>query len=454
MQHLPKSFFASNRTRVGQFIGEAGHVFLFGNRSGVRDDTDTDLEVRQEANFFYLTGVLDANYSAVITVPTGELTLIAPQMSPDDPIWYGALPSLAEVKEKHGAERVIEATAAPAFLGELKQSKIFVINEDFKRLAIAALPAAAAGEASIDTEKLMEALIESRMIKRPEEIAVLRRVNKISSDAFVLMMQEARNCRYEHELESIFMSYARRRGCRHMAYLPIVGAGNNGAVLHYMANNAPLKKTDLVLVDAGAELDLYASDITRCFPMSGTFDERQRTVYTIVLNAQKAVATMIRPGVDWTDCHLAAERVLAEGLLAANILRGSLEEILEKRAMSVFFPHGLGHFMGLAVHDVGGYPKGVERIQKPSLQYLRCRRVLQEGMVITNEPGIYFNEELVRRAKENAEVSALINWEEVEKYRGFGGVRIEDDIVVTADGCESLTTAPKEIEDIEKVMRS
>jgi Xaa-Pro dipeptidase len=205
-------------------------------------------------------------------------------------------------------------------------------------------------------------------------------------------------------------------------------------------------------VDAGAELDLYASDITRCFPASGRFSTAQREVYTIVLNAQKAVLAAMKPGVDWTDMHRLAERTISQGLIDYGFVRGTVDEIMGSRTVSVFFPHGLGHMIGLAVHDVGGYAKGVERIQEAGIRYLRARVTLQEGMCLTVEPGVYFNDELLSRAKKDEKVNRFIVWEKVDQFRNFGGVRIEDDVAVTATGIDNLTVCPKEIDEIEKLM--
>jgi Xaa-Pro aminopeptidase len=238
-------------------------------------------------------------------------------------------------------------------------------------------------------------------------------------------MQRARPGRNEYEIEAELLYEFRRNGAQFPAYSPIVAGGANACVLHYVFNDAPLRDGDLLLVDAGCELDGYASDLTRTYPVNGRFSAAQREVYEIVLAAQRAALDKVRPGNAWNEPHDAAVKVLAQGLIDLKLLSGSLDEILEKETYKRFYMHRTGHWLGLDVHDAGDYKRQGDW------------RALAAGMTLTVEPGLYI------RAEEDIP----------ERLRNIG-VRIEDDVLVAEAGCEVLTAeAPKAIADIEALMR-
>ncbi|XP_056128388.1 xaa-Pro dipeptidase [Rhinichthys klamathensis goyatoka] len=261
----------------------------------------------------------------------------------------------------------------------------------------------------------------------------------------------------EYEMESLFQHYCYSRGgMRHTSYTCICGSGNNSSVLHYGHAGSPNDKTiqdgDMCLFDMGGEYYCYSSDITCSFPANGKFSADQRAVYEAVLKSSRAVLDAIKPGVKWTDMHRLADRVHLEELLKMGILRGAVEDMLKVHLGSVFMPHGLGHLLGIDVHDVGGYPEGTERVDEPGLKSLRMGRVVQERMVLTVEPGIYFIDHLLDKALDSPTQCGFINRDVLNRFRGFGGVRIEDDIAVTADGVELLTCVPRTVEEIEAFM--
>jgi Xaa-Pro aminopeptidase len=238
-------------------------------------------------------------------------------------------------------------------------------------------------------------------------------------------MQAARPGKNEYEIEAELLYEFRRGGAQFPAYWPIVAGGANACVLHYVFNNAPLAAGELVLIDAGCELDGYACDITRTFPVGGRYSGAQREVYELVLAAQLTAIGKVRPGNKWNEPHDAAVRVLAQGMLDLKLLQGSLDEVLEKETYKRFYMHRTGHWLGLDVHDAGDYKRAAEW------------RTLEPGMTLTVEPGLY-----IRAAADVPEPLRDI------------GIRIEDDVLVAADGCEVLSAeAPKRIEDIEALMR-
>jgi len=237
------------------------------------------------------------------------------------------------------------------------------------------------------------------------------------------------------------------------AYNGIFASGINASILHYVVNNSKIKDGDLFLMDSGFECNGYASDYTRTFPANGKYTDIQKGIYNSVLAGMNKVLDTIKPGVKMEDLHLLAARTMMEGLKDLGIVKGNVDDMMNENIFALFFPHGLGHFLGLDTHDVGGYPKGVDRIDRPGIKFLRARRELLPGMVITIEPGIYFVPAVLKPAMQDPEKNKFLNTEKVESLLNFGGVRIEDDIIVTEDGLENITNVPKEVAEIEALMK-
>ncbi|KAL6053631.1 hypothetical protein STEG23_018864, partial [Scotinomys teguina] len=233
-------------------------------------------------------------------------------------------------------------------------------------------------------------------------------------------------------------------------------SGENAAVLHYGHAGAPndrtIKDGDMCLFDMGGEYYCFASDITCSFPANGKFTEDQKAIYEAVLKSCRTVMSTMKPGVWWPDMHRLADRIHLEELTRIGLLSGSVDAMLQVHLGAVFMPHGLGHFLGLDVHDVGGYPEGVERIDEPGLRSLRTARHLEPGMVLTVEPGIYFIDHLLDQALADPAQACFFNLEVLQRFRNFGGVRIEEDVVVTNSGMELLTCVPRTVEEIEACM--
>jgi len=305
---------------------------------------------------------------------------------------------------------------------------------------------------------LFEVITELRVIKTEAELEVLRFANRVSSEAHKEIMRRIRPGWFEYQAESLFKYWCYTfGGCRHVSYTCIGASGENGAVLHYGHAGAPndklIRDGDMCLFDMGGEYYCYASDITCSFPVNGKFTEMQKNIYNAVLNSNRAVQAALKPGVSWVDMHLLADRVHLEELVKIGLIQGDVDEMMKVRLGALFMPHGLGHFMGHDVHDVGGYSEGTpERSSEAGLRSLRTARTMQKGMVITTEPGIYFNETTITKAYDNPEWNKFLVKSEIDKYMNFGGVRIEDDVVITDTGIENLTKVPREIEEIESLM--
>lgn len=244
---------------------------------------------------------------------------------------------------------------------------------------------------------------------------------------------------------------------RHQAYTCICASGINAKVLHYGHAAAPNEKKmqdgELVLFDMGSEYHCYCADITCSFPVNGKFTEDQKTIYNLVLDAVNAVKGSMKEGVSWIDMHRLAEKVICAGLREAGVLKGTDEDFAKHHLGAMFMPHGLGHFLGLDTHDVGGY-LGIERPTEPGIKKLRCGHVLKRNMVLTIEPGCYFIPVLLEKALQNDKIKHLFNEQRCRQFFGFGGVRIEDDVIVTENGMECMTRVPRTVDEIEKHMKA
>lgn len=267
---------------------------------------------------------------------------------------------------------------------------------------------------------------EMRLFKSDAEIELMRRAAAISVDAHLLVMKRCKHLEFEYQLEAELIYEFRRQGCRSVAYDPIVGGGENACILHYTENNAPLHQGDLILIDAGGEFENYAADITRTFPVNGRFSPEQKSIYELVLKAQKAGIAAIKPGLMWNEVQLIMVKILTAGLCELGLLHGAVDELIATEAYKPFYMHNSGHWLGLDVHDSGVYKINNEW------------RPLEAGMVLTVEPGLY--------------ISSTIPGVDA-RWQGIG-VRIEDDVLVTKNGHDVLTGAlPVDVSEIEALMR-
>jgi Xaa-Pro aminopeptidase len=419
------------RERLAQAAG-AGVVVVPTAPERIRN-RDTHYPYRFDSHFYYLTGFIEPE--AVLVLVAGKAILFCREKNPEREIWDGFRYGPAAARERFGfdeAHPIEELDARLPGLLENQPALYYPVGADaaWDARAMGWLNAvrakARAGTAAPDRVQDVRSLVdEMRLVKDAQELAVMRRAARITAAAHRRAMQQARPGRNEYELEAELLHEFRRNGAQFPAYWPIVAGGPNACVLHYVFNDAPLRDGDLLLIDAGCELDGYAADLTRTFPVNGRFGAPQRDVYEVVLAAQRAAIAMVKPGQAWNDPHDAAVRVLAQGLLDLKLLSGTIDSVLEKETYKRFYMHRTGHWLGLDVHDAGEYKRAGKW------------RALAPGMTLTVEPGLY-----IRPADDVP--AALHNI----------GVRIEDDVAVAEGGCEVLTAeAPKAVADIEALMR-
>jgi Xaa-Pro aminopeptidase len=422
-----------------------GAVAVLPTAPEVTRNSDSEYLYRHDSYFYYLTGFTEPDSVLVLVAARADSSaparaiLFCRQKNIEREIWEGYRhgPDGARAAFGFDAAHAIEdldgeigklLADAPALyyaLGSALDAQVKLWLANVRRMARTGVSAPAS---AVD---LLPLLDEMRLFKDDAEQATMLRAATISSQAHARAMRAASPGMYEYELEAELLYEFRRNGAQAPAYNSIVAAGANACVLHYSANNAQSRDGDLVLIDAGCELDGYASDITRTWPVNGRFSAPQRRLYELVLAAQSAALKAIAPGLPYSGGHEAAVQVLAQGMLDLGLLdknaHGSLADIIADKRYLQFYMHGTGHWLGMDVHDVGQY-RDVAAEGKPS-------RALREGMVLTVEPGIY-----VRPAEGVP-----------EEYWNIG-IRIEDDVLVTADGHTILSTAPKSVDDIEQLM--
>ncbi|MBW2448299.1 MAG: aminopeptidase P N-terminal domain-containing protein [Deltaproteobacteria bacterium] len=417
-------------------MGPDAVAILLGATPATRS-ADSDYRFRQDSDFWYLTGFPQPNAIAVLRTDGGpEFTLYVEPRDREAEQWTGYRPGIEGAVGDFAAD---EAFARDKFLGDLGRivgtaRRVYhilgrdaavdaAIVETLDRMRLRSRQGAVPAEAIFDPRAILH---EMRMHKEPSELDIMRRASAISHEAHVAGASLAHEGAWEYELEAAIEHVFRRRGAAGPAYPTIVGGGANAAVLHYIVNDQLLRDGELVLVDAGCELEGYASDVTRTYPVGGHFVGERRAVYETVLAAQQAAFDLCKPGSTLVDVHQAAVHRLTEGLIDMQLLSGRVEDAVANEDYRRFYMHNTSHWLGLDVHDAGTYRVDGEH------------RTLEAGVVFTVEPGLYISpdDEVVPSG-----------------FRGIG-VRIEDDVVVTTDGYENLTAAlPRKPEEIEALVK-
>ncbi len=402
----------------------------------VARNADTHYDYRHDSHFYYLTGF--AEPEAVLVLIAGDAPrsiLFCREKSPEREIWDGFRSGPDAAAEKYGFDAAYPITQLDEKLAELMggqpvlfypvgadphwDARIIKLREAVKEKARSGI------RVPNEIRDVREQINEMRLIKDEHEFDIMRRAAKISCDAHLRAMRFTRRGQSEYEVEAELLHEFCRHGARHPAYTSIVAGGANACTLHYVGNNAKLNEGEMLLIDAGCELDGYASDITRTFPVNGKFSAAQKDVYEIVLAAQTAAISAATAGATWNTPHESALRVLVRGFIDLKLCNGTVESVIADESYKQFYMHRTGHWLGMDVHDVGEYKVGDQW------------RPLLPGMMLTVEPGCYI------RPADNVP-RALWNI----------GIRIEDDVLITANGCDVLTQrAVKTVKEIEEIMR-
>ncbi|GAB3285080.1 Xaa-Pro aminopeptidase [Parahaliea aestuarii] len=425
------------RRRHFMAMMEPGSIAIIPSARELTRSRDTEFPFRQDSDFFYLSGFNEPD-AVMVLVPGrehGEFVMFCRERDPEKELWHGYRQGPEGVCAHYGADDAFPVGDIDDILPGLIEGRQRVYysmgrSADFDRQVMVWVNQIRAREASGavppgELTDLDHMLHELRLIKSAAELRVMRRAGEITARAHSRAMRFCQPGHYEYQLEAEILHEFAMAGARHPAYPSIVGSGANGCILHYVDNSAKMKRGDLVLIDAGCELEGYAADVTRTFPVGGRFSRQQKALYEVVLAAQQAAFEAIRPGNHWNQPHDETVRVITEGLVRLGLLKGRVSTLIERGAYRDFYMHRAGHWLGLDVHDVGDYRVG------------GAWRLLEPGMVMTVEPGIYV-------APDNHKVEP--------RWRGIG-IRIEDNVAVTADGYEVLTEGvPRSVAEVEALM--
>jgi len=440
-----------------------GLVLFLGNVETPMNYPANTFPFRQDSAFLYYFGVDRPGFAGLLDLDNNKHTLVGDDFAIDDIIWMGVQPKVAEFASLCGADESISHKQLVEKIQEaIKQGRKIHFLPPYRpenKIFLSSLLGVHVEQLKVNSSvDLIKAIVAQREIKTEDEITEIEKALDISWEMVDKMVHLAKPGIAEYEIVGAVEAVASSR--KSQFSFPII-LSVHGETLHNHYHENVLKKGDLLVCDSGAESpEHYASDITRTLPVGGRYSPRQRDIYQVVLDAQVAAFKVLKPGIPFYKAHMAAARTIFLGLKAIGLMRGNEDDALYEGAHALFFPHGLGHMMGLDVHDMEdlgenyvGYDETIERSKQFGLAYLRMAKSVQPGHVITIEPGLYFIPELIDLWATEKKWADFVNFEKLAEYRGFGGIRIEDDIVVTEDGVRVLgRPIPKTVDEVEAVM--
>ncbi len=461
-----KQTYMNRRAVLRERVGN-GLILLFGNNDAPMNYPANAYKFRQDSTFLYYFGQHREGLCGVIDADSGQEWLLGDDISLDDIVWFGAVDSVADMAEQCGVERSAPMSRLDSLVREAQDSGRAVhflppYRHDIMIQLMDLLGIHPRDQRAAASLSLIKAVIDQRAIKTPGEIEEIERACAIGYEMHTTAMRMCRPGVTEQEIAGTLAGIAQAKGCI-ASFQTILSM--HGEIQHGYPSPRPLEAGRLMLCDCGAETnENYCSDNTRVTPISGRFTSKQRDIYQAVVDAHDRVADIAAPGKKWWDIHFEAARVITEHLKDVGLMKGNTEDALAAGAHAMFFVHGLGHMMGMDVHDMEGLGQiyvGFDDEVRPNLEQfgtncLRCGRRLQEGFVMTDEPGIYFIPALIddwRSRQHNAE---FINFDKVEEYRDFGGIRLEDDLLITANGCRYLgeQRIPYHVDELEAFLAS
>ena len=460
-----KSTYVERRNELKKLVG-SGLIVLFGNNDSPANYPSNTYKFRQDSSFLYYFGLHRNGLVGVIDVDNDREYLVGDEIDIEDIVWYGSVTSVAEMAEMTGVARTAAMRELPAIVESAKAQGEEVhflppyrFDNQIQIMDLLGIhPSQQKAAASL---KLIAAVVKMRTTKTEEEIAELERAAEIGYEMHTTAMRLCRPGVTEQYIGGMVDGIANAYGCM-VSFQTI--ATQHGEVMHGNPSTAKLEAGRLMLVDAGAETnENYCSDNTRTTPVSGVFTQKQKDIYNIVVECHDHVLEVAKPGVKWWDVHFAVCRIITERLQQLGLMKGDVEESLKAGAHAMFLPHGLGHSMGMDVDDMEGLGQvyvGFDNEVRPSTQFgtnaLRFGRRLQKGFVVTDEPGIYFIPALIDDWKKNGTNAQFLNFDKIDEYRDFGGIRIEDDVLITDEGCRFIGSKriPYHVEDVEEFMCS
>ncbi|OIP01801.1 MAG: Xaa-Pro aminopeptidase [Bacteroidetes bacterium CG2_30_33_31] len=460
-----KEVYQKRRSELSKSINN-GIILLLGNVDSPMNYPGNIYEFRQDSTFLYFFGLDHPGYAAIIDIDENENYIFGDDIDIDDIIWMGPQPSIKDKASEIGVDKVKPFKNLFDYIKSAQNNgrKIHFLPpyRPENKLLLQDLTGIKANETKANASlELIKAVVKLRSIKGSEEIDHIEKIMDIGYEMHTTSMKMAHEGIYEREIAGTIEGIALKYGGR--ISFPVI-LSRRGETLHNHDHSNLLKNGDLLLTDAGFESSMhYATDNTRTFPVGGKFSQKQREIYEIVLATNNAVHKAVKPGIFYKDVHTLAAKTIFDGLKNLGLTRGNTDEAVAAGAHALFMPHGLGHMMGLDVHDmedlgenIVGYEDNQKRSEQFGTAYLRLARELKPGFVLTDEPGIYFIPALIDKWINEKINNQYINFEKVNQYRDFGGIRLEDDILVTTDGGRNLgrRRIPITIDEVEEMIRS
>ena len=453
--------YIQRRTRLKKDV-KSGLILFIGNEESPFNYADNHYSFRQDSSFLYFLGLDFPSLAAVLDIDNDSETIFGNDPTVEEIVWTGTQPTLKSKCQKIGItqaapldkiedclQKAIAQKRKIHFLPPYRAEHLIKIEK------LLAIPTGKV--ASNASEELIKAVVAQRSKKSVEEVKEIQMAIDITSQMQIEAMKQSKPGKYEREIAGLMEQIAVSMGGS-LAF-PIIFS-IHGETLHNLSHHNLMKKGDMAVNDSGAESALhYAGDITRTIPIGGKFSDKQSEIYNIVYEAQTKAVDAVKPGVQFRDVHILACKTLAEGLKKLGLMKGDIDQAVAEGAHALFFQCGLGHMLGLDVHDMEGlgesyvgYTDTIKRNPQFGIRSLRLAKELEPGFVITVEPGFYLIPELVDQWKGQKKFTQFINYDIVEKYRSFGGIRIEDDILVTESGCKNLSSKiPKKIKEVESL---
>jgi Xaa-Pro aminopeptidase len=458
-----KEIYIERRSHLKNIVND-GIILLIGNSECPMNYKANTFPFRQDSNFLYYFGIDEPDLAGIIDVDANTETLFGNEPDLEDTIWMGYQESMKEKSQKAGVvssgtwddlkyavDKAIRQNRAihwlPPYSEERRSKLSFLLGLHYEHNYKSA------------SEELIKAVVAQRSCKNEAEVTEMEKtLNGVTKEFYLEAMHQIKPGKYEYEIAGLINGIVLEKNCS-MAY-PII-CSVNGHILHNHYHGNQLRSGNLLLIDAGAESPLhYATDLTRTFPVSGKFTGLQKDIYNIVLQAEVESVKAIKPGIKYLDIHLQASSIICQGLKDLGLMKGNVEDAVQAGAHALFFPHGLGHMIGLDVHDMEdlgeefvGYDEDIKRTDQFGTGYLRLAKKLKEGYTLTVEPGIYFIPALIDKWMSEKRHSAFIEYEKIAKFIGFGGIRIEDNVLVSAAGHKIIgDPVPKTVSEIENIM--
>ena len=447
--------YKNRRNNLKKAVGK-GQILFFGNNEAPMNYTDNTFRFRQDSSFLYYFGINLPGLSALIDIDNDQEIIFGREFSMDDIIWIGPHERLASLASKVGVEKTVSPTEIGKYIS--KNTLHFLPQYRFdNQIFVAELLNQKTNELKPSLE-LIKAVVAQRSIKTQEEIIEMASAVNITREMHIAAMKATATGKMEYEVVGKILETMHAHNAE-LSYPVIFSV--NGQTLHNHYHGNKMLAGQLAINDSGCETEMgYAGDITRTMPVSGKFTQKQKDIYETVLEMEVASIESLKPNLKYRDVHLLANKILLTNLKSLGLVTGNVEDMLIEGVGGLFMPHGLGHMIGLDVHDMEGlgenyvgYRDGLERSSQLGLKSLRLAKELESGHVITVEPGCYFIPELINKYKSEGKFKEFVNYSKLEEYLDFGGVRIEDNVLITESGYEILGEAiPKTVEEVEETM--